>query len=329
MKKKFNVKSLLPVLIYVIFYALMAVLISNNILSRSWQALLLKISYNLVLSVSLCLIVGYLGELSLGHAGFYAIGAYSGCFAATLISGPVALQFIIGLLVGGFVAGVAGFLVSSSILRLKGDYLAIVTLAFGEALRSFLKIVPGFGGTSGLNGLPSFSTRLQSFSAFYAVVGICLFVIVRYTTSRQGRAIMSVRDNAVAAESIGINIKMTKVQAFVVSSLFAGMAGVMLGFFKNSITPNDFTYNTSIEILVMVVLGGMGSIPGAIIATTIITALPELLRGAEQYRLIIYAVALIIMMIVNNNPKMKSIIEQISPKKLLAKVKKSKVKEAE
>lgn len=328
MKKKFNIKSLIPVIVYIGFYGLMSVLISNDVLSRSWQTLLLKISYNLVLSISLCLVVGFLGELSLGHAGFYAIGAYAGCFFANMIEGPVVFQFIVGLIAGGIVASIAGFLVSSSILRLKGDYLAIVTLAFGEALRSFVKIIPGFGGTTGLNGLPAFSSKFTSFTAFYVVVGICIFVIVRYVNSRQGRAITAVRDNAVAAESIGINIKRVKVQAFVVSSLFAGMAGVMLGFFKTSITPSDFTYNTSIEILVMVVLGGMGNIPGVIIATAIITALPELLRGAADYRLIIYAVALIIMMIINNNPTIKGMLEQISPKKLVSKKKAKSVKEA-
>lgn len=310
-KKLLNLKSLIIFIVAAILYTGIYFAMSNDMLTRSWQSLLLKMCYNIVLAISLNLVVGFLGELSLGHAAFYAVGAYSGCLAATLVPLPVWGQFIVGVAVGGTVAAIVGFLISTSILRLRGDYLAIVTLAFGEMIRSFVKIIPGLGGTQGLTGIPSFAQKPQAFLFFFAMVLITLLVITNFVNSRHGRAIQSIRDNAIAAESVGINIKRYKVMAFVISAFFAGIAGVMFGFFKTSVTPSDFTYNVSIEILVMVVLGGMGNIYGSIIAACIITALPEVLRGADQYRLLIYAVALILMMLFNSNPKIMQMKEKI------------------
>lgn len=313
MKKNFkdNHQSLILFIVAAIVYTGIYFAMSNDLLTRSWQSMILKMCYNVVLAVSLNLVVGFLGELSLGHAAFYAVGAYSGCIAATNVPLPVAGQFFVGVLVGGTVAAIVGFLISSSILRLRGDYLAIVTLAFGEMIRSFVKIIPGLGGTKGLTGVPYFASKPEAFLFFFAMVLITLVVISNVVNSRHGRAIQAVRDNSIAAESIGINIKQYKVMTFVIAAFFAGVAGVMFGFFKTSVEPGDFNFNVSIEILVMVVLGGMGNIYGSIIAACIITALPELLRGADQYRLLIYAVALILMMLFNSNAKIVQMKQKI------------------
>lgn len=310
-KRSFNWKSLIVVIVAAVLYTGIYFAMSNDMLSRSWQSMILKMCYNIVLAVSLNLVVGFLGELSLGHAAFYAVGAYSGCLAATMVPLPVWGQFLVGVAVGGTVAAIVGFLISSSILRLRGDYLAIVTLAFGEMIRSFVKVIPGLGGTQGLVGVPSFSSKPESFLFFFGMVLITLLVITNLVNSRHGRAIQAIRDNAIAAESVGINIKRYKVLAFVVAAFFAGVAGVMFGFFKTSVEPVDFTYNVSIEVLVMVVLGGMGNLYGSIIAACIITALPEVLRGADQYRLLIYAVALIAMMLFNSNPRIIQMKEKL------------------
>lgn len=309
--KTFQTKNLILFIVAAILYTAVYFAMSNDMMTRSWQSLILKMGYNIVLAISLNLVVGFLGELSLGHAAFYAVGAYSGCLAATMVPFPVWGQFFVGVAVGGTVAAIVGFLISSSILRLRGDYLAIVTLAFGEMIRSFVKIIPGLGGTQGLTGIPSFTDKPTAFLFFFAMVLITLLVITNLVNSRHGRAIQAIRDNAIAAESVGINVKRYKVMAFVVAAFFAGIAGVMFGFFKTSVTPGDFTYNVSIEVLVMVVLGGMGNVYGSVIAACIITALPEVLRGADQYRLLIYAVALILMMLFNSNPKIIQMKEKL------------------
>lgn len=312
-KKKsfFNLKTVIVVVAAALLYTGIYFAMTQGLMTRSWQSMILKMCYNIILAISLNLVVGFLGELSLGHAAFYAVGAYAGCLVATLVPLPVWGQFLVGVFVGGAVAAVVGFLISSSILRLRGDYLAIVTLAFGEMIRSFVKIIPGLGGTQGLTGIPSFSTRPQAFLFFFAMVLFALLVLSNFVNSRHGRAIQAIRDNSIAAESVGINIKRYKVMAFVVSAFFAGIAGVMFGFYKTSVTPGDFTYNLSIEVLVMVVLGGMGNLYGSIIAACIITALPEVLRGADQYRLLIYAVALILMMLFNANPRIIQMKEKL------------------
>ena len=318
-KKGFPVKKLIPIIAGVLIYALVAVGIGQSILSRSIQNLMVMMCYNVVLAVSLNLVVGFLGELSLGHAGFYAIGAYVGCIVASAVDLPVELKFLCGAAAGGVAAAVGGFLISSSILRLKGDYLAIVTLAFGEIIRSFIKIIPGTGGTAGLTGIPGFGSRLETFTFGFALAVITIVVSSNFIHSRHGRAVKAIRDNAIAAEAAGINVKSYKIKVFTLAAFFAGMAGVLFGFNTGFIEPGNFNYNVSIEILVMVVLGGMGSITGSSIAAGIITFLPEILRDADQYRLLIYAVALILMMLLNASPKFMAFKEAINPKRLWAK----------
>ena len=295
-------------------WAVIMLLMVTGIMPRSFQSLTIKICYYVILTLSLDLIVGYLGDLSLGHAAFYAVGGYTGCFTALSMGDgvPLVVRFIVALVVGGIAAAIVGFLISSAIIKLKGDYLAIVTLAFGEFVRSFVKIIPGFGGTKGLNAIPSFTSRTSGFTAAYVVMVIVIAVIYNFTHSRQGRVVTAIRDNAIAAASVGINIRQNKILVFTLASFMAGLAGVIFGFYKSTLVPSDFTYNLSIEVLVMVVLGGMGSIKGSIIASVIIVALPEVLRGAADYRMLIYAVALIAMMMLNASPKFKALKEAVS-----------------
>ncbi len=302
MKIKSNRKLIGALIAAIAIYAVIAALILTGILPRSMQSLVVKICYYVVLALSLNLIVGFLGDLSLGHAAFYAVGAYAGCAFALYSGLPLIPNFLISLVIGGICSAIIGFLISCAILKLRGDYLAIVTLAFGEFIRSIVKIIPGLGGTKGLTGVPSFD-RFEGFTFGYIVVILVIIVLYNFTRSRHGRAITAIRDNAIAAESVGVNIKRYKVLVFTISSFMAGMAGVLFGFYKTSVEPADFTYNVSIEVLVMVVLGGMGSLKGSVIAAAIIVALPELLRDAAKYRMLIYAIALIAMMMLNASPK--------------------------
>lgn len=294
-------------------------------MSRTNQSLMTLICVYIVLTVSLNLIVGFLGELSLGHAGFYAIGAYSGCLLATYLSSntsiPLGIIYILSLLTGGIAAAIGGLLISSSILRLRGDYLAIVTLAFGEVIRAVAKIIPGLGGTAGLMGIPSFS-KTVSFTWGFCIVVITLLVIKNIINSRHGRSITAIRDNSIAAESIGINVRLYKIKVFAIAAFFAGVAGVMFGFYKTSVEPGNFTYNLSIEVLIMVVLGRIGSLRGSVIAAIILTGLQPWLtkigRGvavlefiADQ-RMLIYSIVLIIIMLFTSAPALIAFRQRVS-----------------
>ena len=252
------------------------------------------------MAVSLNLVTGFLGELSLGHAGFMSIGAYTGALISVYSKFPPLPTIIIAMLAGSTIAAVFGFIIGVPVLRLRGDYLAIVTLAFGEIIKSIINSIKFMGGAKGLTKIPLY-TDYQNFWIAYIcmiITIICLFNLVK---SRTGRAITAIRDNDIAAESVGINISKYKVVAFVIGAFFAGLAGVIYAHNVGLIKPTTFDYNKSIEILVIVVLGGMGSISGSIIAAIILTLLPEFLRGADNLRMLMYAIVLIIMMIVNNS----------------------------
>ncbi len=298
MNKK--IKSLaIHVLIIAILYGILAVLIQQGILSRSMQKLLVPIGTNIILAVSLNLTVGFLGELSLGHAGFMSCGAYAGCLIAINSGLPEMVAFPVAILAGGLVAAVFGVIIGIPALRLRGDYLAIVTLAFGEIIRSLFNSLTITGGAKGLQGIP----RLTNFNIIFVAAVITIILISNLVKSKHGRAICSIRDNVIAAESAGINVTFYKLMTFVISAFFAGVAGVLYGYNLGQLVPKTFDFNKSIEILVMVVMGGMGSIPGSIIAAAIITLLPELLRELDKYRLLIYAVVLVAMMILNSSPR--------------------------
>ena len=283
-----------------------------------------------------------MGELSLGHAGFMSVGAFSGTLVWVSLYdvAPHWLALILAFVVGGAMAGIFGVIVGVPVLRLSGDYLAIVTLAFGEIIKNIMNAVylgvddSGLhfslkdaasmnmaedgkiliNGAMGITGIKKTST----FTMGIILVLITLVVVLNLIRSRAGRAISAIRDNEIAAKSIGINITRYKLMAFVLSSVFAGMAGVLYSLNYSSLVAKKFDYNTSINILVFVVLGGIGSIRGSVIAAALLTVLPEMLRGLNDYRMLIYAIVLIVMMIFTRSPKLvawrKEVAEKITEK---------------
>ena len=299
--KSINRKRILNITIILLAYALVFILINAGILSRQYRSLIIPIFVNIMLAVSLNLVTGFLGELSLGHAGFMSIGAYTSALIS-LNTGflPPVISFALALVCGGILAAIFGFLIGVPVLRLKGDYLAIVTLAFGEIIKSIINYLGFTGGSKGLSKIPLYSDY-TNFTTVFIITVICIIIISNLMDSRDGRAIKSIRDNDIAAESIGIKISKYKVSAFVIAAGFAGLAGAIYAHNVGIIKPSIFDYNKSIEILVFVVLGGMGNIAGSIIAAIILTVLPEFLRGADNLRMLLYAIVLIIMMIFNNS----------------------------
>ncbi len=303
---KVNKKTIINIVIILLAYALVFVLINSGVLSRQYKSLIVPICVNIMLAVSLNLVTGFLGELSLGHAGFMSIGAYSSALLSIALSNtfPPVLAFFTALICGGISAAFFGFLIGVPVLRLRGDYLAIVTLAFGEIIKSIINYLKITGGSKGLSKIPLYSDY-KNFTVVFVIMVITIVLISNLIDSRDGRAIKSIRDNDIAAESIGINISRYKVMAFVIAAGFAGIAGALYAHNVGIIKPGIFDYNKSIEILVFVVLGGMGNIPGSIISAIILTLLPEFLRGADNLRMLLYAIVLIVMMIFNNS-KFKS-----------------------
>lgn len=292
--------------------------------------LLEKIGISVILAVSLSFVVGFLGELSLGHAGFMCVGAYLGGKVSVILEpllGDGIVNLLISIVAGGAVAAVFGVIIGLPALRLKGDYLAIVTLAFGEIVRSFFMNSSDetFGGSLGLN-TPRYDKNVLFIIAFVFVI-ICLAVIQNIIRSKHGRAITSIRDNEIAAKATGINVTKYKLIVFTISSLFAGIAGVLYSFSNYNVQSSKFSYNYSIEILVMVVLGGMGSINGSIIAATLITYLDTTLQTVLTGNLAVlqdlfYALILIVIVIYNNAPDLRDFREKYNLKALLSKLKK-------
>jgi branched-chain amino acid transport system permease protein len=268
--------------------------------------ILINVGINIVLAVSLNLINGYTGQFSLGHAGFMAVGAYTSA-AITLFAGPKILAvtpflgeaggkaflFLLALICGGLVASGSGFLVGAPSLRLKGDYLAIVTLGFGEIIRVIFRNIPALGGALGLNGIPPYT----NFFWTYASAAVTIYVVLCMVHSTYGRGFLAVHDDEVASEAMGINTTRYKIIAFVVGAFFAGIAGGLFSHVKLSIDPKGFDFMRSIEIVVMVILGGMGNTVGVILAATLLTVLPEFLRPIQEYRMILYSLLLIILML--------------------------------
>lgn len=302
-------QRLLPLVGAVAIYGVIVALMAAKVLPRTYQQMLPTICTYIIMAVSLNLVVGFLGDLSLGHAAFYAIGAYSGGMILRYLTPvPFFVRMLIAIVVGAAVAFLFGYVFMRLTCRLQGDYLAIVTLAFGEFVRSIVKIIPGTGGSAGLTDIPTIASGgsgvryIKAFTWTYILMVISIFLIVNLIRSRHGRAITAVRDNAIAAASVGVDVTRYRVVTFAIAALFAGVAGVLYATNTAAVNPADFDYNVSIEVLVMVVLGGMGNITGSVIATIILVALPKVLLDAAQYRLLIYAIALIAMMMLNANP---------------------------
>ena len=263
------------------------------------------IGINIILAVSLNLVNGYTGQFSLGHAGFMSVGAYLAA-AVSLFLGPkllgaeggTALQqgfmFLAALVAGGLGAAFAGLVVGVPSLRLKGDYLALVTLGFGEIIRVIFQNVEFLGGALGLNGIPAYTTIFW----VLAFVALSVFVVTCLVNSTYGRGFLATHDDEIASEAVGLNTTHYKIVAFVIGAFFAGTAGGLYGHFKMTITPTGFDFTKSVEIVVMVIMGGMGNTLGVILAAVLLTLLPELLRPIAEYRMIIYSLLLIILMLV-------------------------------
>lgn len=315
-------------IVIAILTVVFAVLSLSNSLSSSTIYLLEKIAIAVMLTVSLSVVVGFLGELSLGHAGFMCVGAYLGgkmsCILEPLL-GDGFVTLLVSIIVGGIVAALCGVIIGLPALRLKGDYLAIVTLAFGEIVRSLFmnSSEESFGGSLGLK-TPRYDKNTLFIIAFVLVLA-CLAVIQNLIRSKHGRAITSIRDNEIAARATGINVTKYKLSVFTIAAFFAGIAGVLYSFSNFTIQSTKFSYNYSIEILVMVVLGGMGSINGSIIAATLITIVDVNLQTILTGNLavlqdLLYALILIVIVIYNNAPALKGFRETHTVKQFVHKI---------
>ena len=310
-------------------WILVQILTATGNMTSLLKGLLVPLCIYVILAVSLNLTVGILGELSLGHAGFMCVGAFTGAFFTKCMENvipSVGMRFFLALIIGAAVAGVFGIIIGIPVLRLKGDYLAIVTLAFGEIIKNLINVMYvgldsngfhfsikdttslGMGadgvviikGAQGITGTPKAAT----FTVGIILVLLTLFIVLNLINSRTGRAIMSIRDNRIAAESVGVNVTRYKLIAFTISAALAGLAGALYAHNFSSLVAKKFDYNTSILILEFVVVGGMGNIRGSIIAAALLTILPELLRGFSDYRMLVYAVVLIVMMLFNQSPQL-------------------------
>ncbi len=306
-------RYLINAVLVVAFLVVGELMIDGGVISRYQTGVIEQIGIYIILAVSLNIATGYLGQLPLGHAGFMSVGGYScaifimrmmdvvGVTTRDFATGsPAAVGlFVLGIIFGGFCAAVCGLVIGVPALRLKGDYLAIITLGFAEIIRVVMQNIDGVlgftltGGAKGLTGIPSYTNFLNTF----VVVVISLFLIHTMMKSRHGRDVLSIRDNEIAAESCGVNTTYYKVLAFVASAFFAGVAGGLYAGCIGVMAPAKFGFMKSIEILVMVVLGGMGSMLGSVISATVLTILPEALRAVSDYRMVVYAVVLVLVMI--------------------------------
>ncbi|MBQ6857675.1 MAG: branched-chain amino acid ABC transporter permease [Lachnospiraceae bacterium] len=349
MKMKMNMKkdtksAFLTYGIVIAAYAIMQALVMTGNISSLLKGLLVPLCIYSIMAVSLNLTVGILGELSLGHAGFMCIGAFTGAFFSKCMNGamPDGLRFFLAIVLGAAMAGIAGFLIGVPVLRLKGDYLAIVTLAFGEIIKNLVNAFyvgrdsRGFhfsmkdtlslgledGGEVIIKGAQGITKTPQdaSFTVGVILLLIALVIVLNFINSRSGRAVMSIRDNRIAAESVGINVTKYKLMAFMISAALAGTAGVLYAHNLTTLTalPKNFGYNQSIMILIYVVLGGIGNIRGSVIGAVVLTLLPEMIRSLGNYRMLVYAVILIVMMLFSWSPKAREFRERYSPKRLLA-----------
>ena len=330
----------------IVAFVIVSLLQSGGLLTRSISGMLVPICCYIVMAVSLNLVVGVSGELSLGHAGFMSVGAFSGVIAAMSLQNVIPsapLRLVIAMIVGAAFAALAGFVVGVPVLRLRGDYLAIVTLAFGEIIKDIMNCLvvgvdknglhmalnitgqvtisnlgldPDTGvaiikGAQGATG----TTKIATFTAGFVLVMVALIVVLNLVRSRAGRAILAIRDNRIAAESVGINVTTYKMMAFVTSAALAGAAGALYSMNYSNMAASKFDFNTSILVLVYVVLGGLGRIWGSVIAATILYVLPEALREFADYRMLVYAIVLILVMLLTNNKQIKNLLGKLIPKR--------------
>ena len=333
----------LVIIAYLVCQLAMSGEIEGFKMTRSLKGQLVPICVYIVMAVSLNLTVGISGELSLGHAGFMSVGAFSGIIMSTwlvsafggsdsalaVLADNKTIRLILAICAGGVMAGIAGVLIGIPVLRLRGDYLAIVTLAFGEIIRNVLNTLyfavdganlqMAFNDASGLVGKIVYNgpagalgvSKIATFDMGFVLILFTLFVVLNLVNSRSGRAIMAIRDSRIAAESVGLNVTKYKMMAFVTSAVLAGMAGALYGLSYSTVTAAKFKFDTSILVLVFVVLGGIGNIRGSVIAAAALTLLPELLRSFSKYRMLVYAIVLILVMLATNSPILKNLWARI------------------
>ena len=314
-----------------VFFVAVQIMMAAGALTNSFKGQLIPIISYVIMALALNLVVGISGELSLGHAGFMSVGAFTGVIVSASLQDAITskpLLLVVSILAGALTAAIAGVVIGIPVLRLGGDYLAIVTLAFGEIIKNVmncmyvgvdskgLHISVMDAGSLGmeptgkmiLNG-PMGATQVRKLSTFIAGIILLLIVLViiqNLVESRTGRAIKAIRDNRIAAEASGLNVTKYRLIAFVTSAAIAGSAGVLYALNYSTVAPKKFDFNTSILVLVFVVLGGIGNMTGAMIAAALLTVLPELLRQFQDYRMLVYAIVLIVVMIATNNEKVKA-----------------------
>ena len=341
--KKSTKSNVITLGIVVGFYVLIQILSAAGVLTNSFSGQLVPICAYVIMAVSLNLTVGMLGELSLGHAGFMSVGAFSGIVASQSLMGAIPnapVRLAISMVVGAIFAAIVGLLIGTPVLRLQGDYLAIVTLAFGEIIKELINCLiigcdenglhfifsPAGNKTVDDHGLSASGTAIikgaqgatgtatiATFTAGFILVMSSLIVVLNLTRSRAGRAIMAIRDNRIAAQAIGLNLTKYKLMAFVTSAALAGAAGALFGLNYSSLQATKFNFNLSILVLVFVVLGGLGNIWGSLVAAAALTILPEALRPLHDYRMLIYAIVLIFVMLATNNPQAKAFFQRLLP----------------
>ena len=329
----------------ILVFIVVTVLQNNGSLKRSAIGLLVPICCYMSMAVSLNLTVGILGELSLGHAGFMSVGAFSGIVASQSLMGAIPnapVRLAISMVVGAIFAAIVGLLIGTPVLRLQGDYLAIVTLAFGEIIKELIncliigcdekglhfvfnlsgnKTVDDLGlsanGTAIIKGAQGATgtKTIAGLTAGFILVMVTLIIVLNLTRSRAGRAIMAIRDNPIAAQSVGLNLTKYKLMAFVTSAALAGAAGALYGLNYSSLQSVKFNFNTSILVLVFVVLGGLGNIWGSLLSAAALTILPEALRQFADYRMLVYAIVLIFVMLATNNPRFKAFFAKLLPRR--------------
>lgn len=335
MRSKTTITNISAYALVVGAFVALQLLGSFGALSSSMKGMLVPICAYVVMALSLNLTVGVLGELSLGHAGFMSVGAFMGVTASVMMEGAVSpdwLRLLLAMLVGALFAAIAGVLIGIPVLRLNGDYLAIVTLAFGEIIKSIFnnlylgvdarglhvsllhdKTGIGENGKLIINGAMGISNvaPIATFTMGALLIVLTLAIVFNLVNSRAGRAIMAIRDNSIAAESVGIPLTRYKMLAFVISAAIAGAAGTLFASNYSTVVANKFDFNTSILILVFVVLGGQGNMLGSIIAATVLTVLPEALRQFQDYRMLVYAIVLILVMLATNNPTIRGFLQSL------------------